>query len=50
MMAVSRRARMLGMGMTHKAEKHLDSILSKDFMQLGMSVHQSFDQIAIDVN
>ncbi|SFE56251.1 hypothetical protein [Nitrosomonas sp. Nm166] len=48
MMAVARHARMLGMEMTHKGENHLRSILPKDFMQLGMSVHQSFDQIATD--
>ncbi|MDV6344129.1 hypothetical protein [Nitrosomonas sp. Is37] len=49
MMAVARHARMLGMDMTHKGENHLRSVLPKDFMQLGMSVHQSFDQIAADV-
>ena len=48
MMAVARHARMLGMEKAHKGENHLHSILPKDFMQLGMSVHQSFDQIAID--
>lgn len=48
MMAAARYARMLGMEMTHKGENHSRSILPKDFMQLGMSVHQSFDQIATD--
>lgn len=48
MMAVARHARMLGMEMTHKGENHLRSILPENFMQLGMSVHQSFDQIAAD--
>lgn len=48
MMAVARHARMLGMEMTHKGENHLRSILPKDFMQLGMSVHQSFDRVATD--
>jgi hypothetical protein len=48
MMAVARHARMLGMEMTHKGEDHLHSVLPENFMQLGMSVHQSFDQIAAD--
>jgi cytochrome c553 len=48
MMAVARHARMLGMERTHKGENHLHSILPKDFMQLGMSMHRSFDQIATD--
>ncbi len=48
MMAVARHARMLGMAMTHKGENHLRSVLPENFMQLGMSVHQSFDQIAAD--
>ena len=34
--------------MAHKAEEHLKSVLPKAFMQLGMSVHQDFDQIATD--
>ena len=48
MAAVSRYARPLGLGMAHKAEDHLKSVLPREFMQLGMSVHQDFDQIAAD--
>ncbi len=48
MMAVARHARMLGMERTHQGENRLHSILPKDFMQLGTSMHQSFDQIATD--
>lgn len=48
MMSVARHARMLGMDREHKGENHLHSILPKDFMQLGISMHQSFDQIATD--
>lgn len=48
MAAVARYARSLGMGMVHKAEDHLKAVLPKEFMQLGMSVHKDFDQIAID--
>jgi hypothetical protein len=48
MVAVAREARSLGMGMVHKAEDHLKAILPKEFMQLGMSVHKSFDKIALD--
>lgn len=48
MMAVARHARMLGMEMAHTGENHLRSVLPEDFMQLGMSVHKSFDQIAAD--
>jgi hypothetical protein len=48
MAAVAHYARSLGMGMVHKAEDHLKAVLPKEFMQLGMSVHKDFDQIAID--
>jgi hypothetical protein len=48
MLAVARHARMLGLEMAHTGENHLRSVLPEDFMQLGMSVHQSFDQIAAD--
>lgn len=48
MSAVASEARSLGMGMTHKGEDHLRAVLPKDFMQLGMSVHKSFDKIALD--
>ncbi|WP_350132239.1 hypothetical protein [Nitrosomonas sp.] len=48
MASVSKFARPLGLGMTHKAEDHLKSVLPREFMQLGMSLHQDFDQIAAD--
>ncbi|MDN5836595.1 MAG: hypothetical protein L0H12_04495, partial [Nitrosospira sp.] len=48
MAAVARYARPLGMGMAHKAEDDLKAQLPKEFMQLGMSVHKDFDQIAMD--
>lgn len=48
MQTVATEARALGMGMTHKAEGHLKSVLPKDLMQLGMSVHKAFDKIAED--
>lgn len=48
MAAVAQHARVLGMGMAHKAEDHLKGALPKEFMQLGMAVHQDFDQIAAD--
>ena len=48
MQAVAREARSLGMGMAHKGEDHLRAVLPKDFMQLGMSIHKSFDKIALD--
>lgn len=48
MQAVAEEARPLGMGMAHKAEDHLQGALPKTFMQLGMSLHQDFDQIAVD--
>ena len=48
MLAVARHARMLGTEMAHSGENHLRSVLPKDFMQLGISVHKSFDQIAAD--
>jgi cytochrome c553 len=48
MASVSRYARLLGMGMAHKAEDHLKGALPKEFMQLGMSLHQDFDRIAAD--
>lgn len=46
--AVAHHARQLGMGMAHKGEGHLQSILPPEFMQLGVSVHKGFDQIAAD--
>ena len=48
MASVSKHARPLGLGMAHKAEDHLKSILPREFMQLGMSLHQDFDLIAAD--
>lgn len=48
MASVSKYARPLGLGMAHKAEDHLKGVLPKEFMQLGMSLHQDFDQIAAD--
>lgn len=48
MAAVNQYASSLGIGMTHKAEDHLKGLLPKDFMQLGLSVHQDFDTIAAD--
>lgn len=48
MAAVADYARSLGMGMAHKGEDHLKAVLPKEFMQLGVSVHKAFDQIAVD--
>jgi hypothetical protein len=48
MTAVNQYASSLGMGMTHKSEDHLKGLLPKEFMQLGLSVHQDFDTIAAD--
>jgi len=48
MVAVSRHAKALGMGMARKAENSLKGTLPKAFMQLGMAAHQDFDQIAAD--
>ena len=48
MAAVARHARPLGTGMAHKGEDHLQAVLPQEFMQLGMSVHKDFDQIAAD--
>ncbi len=47
MTAVAGHARSLGMEMT-KGEDHLLAVLPKGFVQLGMSVHRSFDRIAAD--
>lgn len=46
MAEVAQYARHLGMGMADKAEDHLKGALPKEFMQLGESVHQDFDQMA----
>lgn len=48
MTVVAREARSLGVGMAHKGEDHLKAVLPKEFMQMGMSVHKAFDQIAAD--
>lgn len=48
MAAVAEHSKHLGMGMAHKSEDHLKDALPKTFMQLGMSVHGDFDQIAAD--
>ncbi|MEO8992385.1 MAG: hypothetical protein ABI284_02270 [Nitrosospira sp.] len=48
MTVVEREARALGVGMAHKGEDHLKVVLPKAFMQMGMSVHKTFDQIAAD--
>lgn len=48
MNTVARQARLLGMKKGAKAEKTLHELLPKDFMQLGMSIHRAFDQIAAD--
>jgi len=48
MAAVANHARSLGMGMAHKGENHLQSVLPKEFMQLGLSMHRAFDRIAVD--
>ncbi|SEN27273.1 hypothetical protein [Nitrosomonas marina] len=48
MTAVAQHAQSLGTRMTHKAEGQLGGVLPGEFMQLGMSVHRDFDQIAMD--
>lgn len=48
MTEVAQSARRLGMDMAHNAENHLKGVLPKEFMQLGMSVHNDFDLIASD--
>lgn len=48
MAAVAQHARSLGMSMAHKAEDHLKGVLPREFMRLGMSVHEDFDKISAD--
>lgn len=48
MLSVARQARLLGMKKGAKAEKTLHQLLPKEFMQLGMSLHRAFDDIAAD--
>lgn len=48
MAVVAQQARAVGMAMAHKSEDHLKGALPPAFMQLGMSAHQDFDQIAAD--
>ena len=45
MAAVADHARSLGMAMPHKVEGHMDN-LPRQFMQMGMDMHQEFDKIA----
>ena len=40
MAAIAAHARSLGMGMAHKGEGHLKSVLPREFMQLGMATMQ----------
>jgi hypothetical protein len=48
MAAVAKSAKSVGFNMKHKAENSLHSVLPKDFMMLGMSMHKNFDVIADD--
>lgn len=48
MASVADHARPLGTGMPHKGEDHMKAILPQEFMQMGMSLHRDFDQIAAD--
>ena len=48
MASVADHARPLGTGMPHKGEDHMKAILPQGFMQMGMSLHRDFDQIAAD--
>jgi cytochrome c556 len=48
MAGIAQHSRSLGMGMAHKGEDHLKTVLPKEFMQLGMAVHRGFDQMAVD--
>lgn len=48
MTAVAQHAQSLGTRMAHKTEGQLNGVLPSEFMQLGMSVHRDFDQIAMD--
>ena len=48
MSAVADAASALGANMEHHSEHTLHAVLPKEFMQLGMSMHQDFDKIAAD--
>lgn len=48
MVEIAHHARSLGTGMAHKGEDHLRAVLPKAFMELGMTVHKAFDQMAVD--
>jgi cytochrome c556 len=48
MHAIAEQARALGTEMPHKGENHLRSVLPDEFVKMGMSVHQGFDQIAAE--
>ena len=48
MAEVARQASLLGTHKGHKAEDTVHDVLPQGFMQLGMSVHRAFDQIAAD--
>lgn len=45
---IVKQARALGTEMPHKGENHLRSVLPDEFLKMGMSVHQGFDQIAAE--
>ena len=48
MKAVAEAAKPLGMGMAQNAENHLHDALPKEFMILGKTIHEAFDEIARD--
>lgn len=48
MAAVAKSAKAVGFNMKHKAENALHSVLPREFMMLGMSMHKDFDFIAED--
>jgi hypothetical protein len=49
MAAVAESAKAVGFNMKHKAENPLHSVLPKQFMMLGMSMHKDFDVIAEEI-
>jgi hypothetical protein len=48
MATVAKYAQSIGMVMGRQAGGHLHHVLPMEFKQLGMSVHQDFDMIAVD--
>ncbi len=50
MAGVAAAARALGMDMARMSEPHLRGAVPQAFMQMGMGLHQDFDQIAADAN